>query len=113
MIKTIQIDTSGAVESMAAGTEEVQRGVGYANEAGSSLNQIVEVVGSVNDMIQQIATAAEQQSAAAEEISANIEAVANVSRSTATGVEETRVATQELSKLAVDIQQMVSSFKVK
>ncbi|MBE9537395.1 MAG: methyl-accepting chemotaxis protein [Proteobacteria bacterium] len=113
MIKTIQVDTSGAVESMAAGTEEVQRGVGYANEAGSSLNQIVEVVGSVNDMIQQIATAAEEQSAASEEISVNVEEVAAISKSTASGLKETKVATQEISKLAVDIQQMVSSFKVK
>lgn len=112
MIKSIQGDTSGAVQSMSAGTEEVEKGVDLANQAGSSLNQIVEVVTSVTDMIQQIATAAEEQSAAAEQISANVESVATITKETAAGANQSSVATQELTKLAADLQEMVGQFKL-
>jgi len=107
MIKSIQSDTDGAVKSMSAGTEEVEKGVSLVNQAGGSLDQIVEVVASVTDMIQQIATAAEEQSAAAEEISTNVEAVATITKETATGANQSSVATQELTRLASDLQQMV------
>ena len=112
MIKSIQGDTDGAVKSMSAGTEEVHNGVGLANKAGESLEQIVEVVGSVTDMIQQIATAAEEQSAAAEEISTNVESVASITKETAGGARESSVATQELTRLASDLQQMVGQFRL-
>jgi len=112
MIKTIQTDTGGAVKSMAAGTVEVEKGVEYANEAGRSLDQIVEVVGSVTEMIQQIATAAEEQSAAAEEISANVESVASITKETSTGARQSSVATQDLSRLATDLKSMMAQFKI-
>ena len=113
MIKTIQADTKGAVQSMTAGTEEVESGVELANEAGRALDQIVEVVGNVTDMIQQIATAAEEQSAAAEEISTNVEAVATITKETAAGAKQSSIATQELTQLAVDLQKMVGQFKLR
>ncbi|MBE9503900.1 MAG: methyl-accepting chemotaxis protein, partial [Proteobacteria bacterium] len=78
MIKKIQSETGAAVTSMRAGTEEVEKGVDLANQAGASLSQIVDVVESVNGMIQQIATAAEEQSVASEQISGNIETVATI-----------------------------------
>lgn len=112
MIKTIQQDTGGAVTAMTAGTEEVEKGVTLANEAGNSLNQIIEVVGGVTSMVTQIATAAEEQSAAAEEISVNVESVASITKETATGAQQSSVATQELSKLAGDLQNIVGKFKL-
>lgn len=112
MIKAIQSDTSGAVESITAGTEEVQRGVEYANEAGNALSQIAEVIYSVNGMIQQIATAAEEQSSATEEISLNVETVATISKKTASGARESSEATSSLSELALGLQDSVSKFKI-
>ncbi len=112
MIKGIQGDTRSAVESMQAGTKEVETGVELADQAGESLRQIVGAVQNVMDMVQQIATAAEQQSTAGEEISSNIESVANVTKETATGAQQSSKASEDLSALAVELQNIVSGFKL-
>ena len=112
MIKQIQKDTHGAVDSMKAGTEEVEKGVDLVNEAGNSLNQIVEVVQGVSDMIQQIATASQEQSAASEEISSNVEAVATITKESANSASETAHATDELSGLAIELKEIVGQFKL-
>ncbi len=112
MIKGIQGDTESAVESMQAGTKEVESGVELANNAGESLKQIVGAVQNVMDMVQQIATATEQQSSAGEEVSSSIESVANVTKQTAAGAQQSSKSSQELSNLAVELQNLVGGFKL-
>lgn len=112
MIKNIQKETVGAVSAMEAGTKEVSEGVSLANQAGESLNLIVDAVQRVNDMIRQIATASEQQSAAAEEISKSIEEIASVTKDTAAGTHQTASASHELSRMATELQGMVGQFKI-
>jgi len=112
MIKTIQRDTNGAVNSMRSGTEKVDKGVSLVNEAGDSLGQIVDVVQGVNDMIQQIATASQEQSAASEEISSNVDGVAAITKESAASANQTVTATNELSKLAIELNEIVGQFKL-
>ena len=57
MIKKIQSDTTGAVQSMEEGTQEVERGIELADRAGTSLKEIVGVSQKVTDMVTQIAAA--------------------------------------------------------
>ncbi|MCK5191316.1 MAG: nitrate- and nitrite sensing domain-containing protein, partial [Methylococcales bacterium] len=52
MIKGIQEQTTDAVESMEAGIQEVDKGRELADQAGNSLNEIVNVSQRVMDMIQ-------------------------------------------------------------
>ena len=113
MIKSIQADTGGAVSSMEAGSQEVENGVGLANQAGESLLQIVEGVNRVTDMVQQIATSTEEQSAATEEISSNVESVATATRETTSGVEQSATAVHQLSELASNLKSIVDQFKLK
>jgi methyl-accepting chemotaxis protein len=113
MIKGIQNDTSKAVESMHAGTKEVDGGVELANNAGQSLKNILETVSKVTDMIQHIATAAEQQSSAGEEISSTVESVANVSRETSESAAQSSKASRHLSSLADELQHLVGGFKLR
>ena len=113
MIKSIQEDTGGAVSSMEAGSQEVENGVGLANQAGDSLKQIVEGVNRVTDMVQQIATSTEEQSAATEEISSNVESVATATRETTSGVEQSATAVHQLSELASNLKGIVDQFKLK
>ncbi len=112
MIKSIQKETTGAVTAMEAGTKEVAEGVSLANEAGESLKLIVDAVYKVNDMIRQIATAAEQQSAAAEQISRGVEEIASVTKETVAGSSQTTAASHELSRQATELQGMVGQFKI-
>jgi len=110
MIGTIQDDTERAVETMRSGTERVITGVDSANEAGKSLQEIVSSVQNVTDMIQQIATAAEQQSSTGGEIASNLESVANITHQTADGAQESSSATNNLNSLAQELKHLVSEF---
>lgn len=112
MVKTIQEATSKAVNSMEHSSREVKEDVEFANTAGKALEEILTNTKSVQDMVQQIATATEEQSAAAEEISSNVESIASVSKQTSNGAGETARAAQELGSLTDDLQNMIKKFKL-
>jgi methyl-accepting chemotaxis protein len=112
MIKGIQSDTKGAVAGMEQGINEVQQGRELADKAGESLTAIATYSQKVMDMIQQIATAAEEQSAASEEIARSVEGIAKVTKENATGVEQSAAAAEQLNRQAEGLQKMVSRFKV-
>jgi len=113
MIKTIQGDTKGAMSSMHEGTKQVEEGVQLASEAGESLQQIVSSVDRVTDMVRQIATAAEEQSATTEEISTNITSIATVTTENADGVKQVSAASDDLAKIAEELKDIVSRFKLR
>ncbi len=112
MIKTIQDGTQKAVLAMDDGTRKVENGVKLANEAGSALKMIVSGVEGVTDMINQIATSAEEQSATTDEISRNMESIAEVSKSNVTAIDEVAKAATEMASLAGDLKDLVAGFKV-
>jgi methyl-accepting chemotaxis protein len=112
MIKQIQKDTEGAVESMHKGTEEVEKGKALADKAGQSLNQIINGADAVVDMITQVAAASEEQSSAAEQISKNVEGISNVTQESAAGVQQIARAAEDLNRLTVNLQELISRFKL-
>ncbi|HLG44336.1 MAG TPA: methyl-accepting chemotaxis protein [Nitrospirales bacterium] len=112
-IRTIQADTTTAVNSMETGTHEAQEGMALANKAGERLTEIVGWVKTVTDMIQQMAAAIEEQSTASEQIAGNIEAVAAVSKRSEGGLTQVSQATAELARMAGDLQTVVGGFKLK
>ncbi len=113
MIKGIQEETGKAIESMHAGNAEVAEGVNLANQAGETLKQIVTSVQNVTDMIKHIAIAAEEQTTTGDQIAVTIESVANVIKNTSDSAQLSSNATQELSALAQQLQQLVNEFKLK
>ena len=112
MIKRIQSDTYGAVDSMAKGKEEVEQGKQFALKAGDSLKEIINGANSVVDLVVQVAAASEEQSSTAEEISKNIEAINNVIHESAQGIQQIAMASEHLSKLTNNLQNIVSQFKI-
>jgi len=110
MIKTIQGETRGAMESMQKGTAQVEHGVELANEAGSSLREIVVSIDEASNMVRQIAVAAEQQSATSEEISISINNIASVSVETSQGVKDISTATDDLTGVARSLEKIVGAF---
>ncbi len=112
MIKTIQEETHNAVQAMQAGTKEIDQGVSTTEKAGTSLDEIIKAAEQVGDMITHIATAATQQSSATEQVNGNMDQITKLIRESASGTQQAAKACQDLSNLALDLQNMVSRFKV-
>lgn len=112
MIKQIQKDTGGAVESMQQGTQEVESGKVLAEKAGSSLREIIKGAEQVVDIVNQVAAASEEQSSAAEQISKNIESISSVTQQSASGIQQIAHASEDLNRLTLNLQELVAQFKV-
>lgn len=112
MIKQIQIDTVGAVNSMQEGTEEVEKGIKLADKSGKSLQEIITETQKVVDIITQVAAASEQQSVASEQISRNIEAINTVTQETASGIQQIASSSENLNRLTNNLERLVSRFKL-
>ncbi len=112
MIKQIQNDTSEAVMSIRQGTVEVEQGKLHAKEAGDVLKEIIEGAQQVSDTVVTVAAASEEQAASSEEISKNIDSINNVTRETSSGIHQIAKASEDLSRLTIKLQEMVSQFKL-
>jgi methyl-accepting chemotaxis protein len=112
MIKRIQKETSGAVESMQQGTTEVEKGKQLADKAGQSLKEIINGAEQVVSIVTQVAAASQEQSSAAEQISKNIESISNVTHESAAGVQQIARASEDLNRLTENLQNLISQFKI-
>ena len=112
MILKIQTETKGAVESIQEGTEEVKKGKEMANQAGSSLKQIIDASNKVVDNVNQVASASEEQSTAAEQISQSVESINNISNESAAGIQQIARSAEDLNKLTEKLQKLIGSFKI-
>ncbi len=112
MIKAIQVETDKAIVTMDKEVRVVEEGVGLAEQAGVSLREIAEQVGTVTAVIQQIATASEEQSVAADQISGDIEQVARITKEASGSSNEVVQASQEMAHLALNLQKAVNVFRL-
>ena len=112
MIKQIQKDTSGAVDSIQQGTIEVEKGKQLADKAGESLKEIINGAEQVVNIVTQVAAASQEQASAAEQISKNIEAISSVTHESATGVQQIAKASEDLNRLTEHLQNLTSQFKI-
>jgi len=112
MIKQIQTDTSGAVTSIKTGNEEVDKGRVLAQEAGTSLKQIISASEKVMDDVTQVATASEEQSSTAEQISKSIEGISSVTHQNASTTQQIARAAEDLNNLTENLQNLILQFKV-
>jgi len=111
MITAIQEETGKAVGAMNSGVSRVENGVKLANQAGEALHQIVSGVENVSEMIGQIATSAEEQSATTDEITQSMDSIAGVAVANVGSIAEVSHATEDLAKLAAELQDLVANFK--
>ena len=112
MIERLQGDARRAVVAMGKSSEQASEGVDAAAQAGDALRRITDAVHTIADMNSQIASAAEEQTAVSEEINRNISNIAQISDNNATGSTQTAAASSQLAGLSVELQQMLSRFKV-
>ncbi|HLP16078.1 MAG TPA: methyl-accepting chemotaxis protein, partial [Bacteroidota bacterium] len=112
MIKQIQKDTLGAVESMHRGTLEVEKGRALAERSSVSLREIIDGTETVANKVMMVATASEEQSSASEQISKNIEAISSATQEAAAGTEEIARAAEDLNRLTAGLQTMLGKFVI-
>lgn len=112
MIERLQNGANQAVSVMEMGRAKAVESVEQAAKAGEALQSITGVVDNIKSMNMQIASAAEEQSATAEEINRNIVNISEVAQETAGGSQQTASASDELARLASDLQSQVGKFKV-
>ena len=112
MIKTIQMETKGAVSAMEEGVQEVEKGTMEAAKSGQALQAILELINAVTQQANQIASAAEEQTATSSEISSNMLGITGIVQRSAAGASETTAAASRLSRLALEMQQITGQFKV-
>ncbi len=112
MIESLQASSKDAVQLMEQSRKQTQVGVEQTARAGDALSTIADEVERINDMNTQIASAAEEQSTVAGEINCNVVSISQVADESAQGAEQTIRTSEELAKLATDLQQMVAKFKV-
>ena len=111
MIERLQSGTQEAVEVMKSSTQEAQNSVEETAKAGESLVKITNAVNIINDMSSHIASAADEQSAVSREMHENILSISQAADQTAQGATENLAASQDMAKLAVNLQGLVSHFK--
>jgi len=111
-IERLQASARLAVEAMEQGRTRAQDSVQMANRAGASLSAITTAVGTISDMNNQIASAAEEQTAVAQEIDRNLIHVSQAEDQIAGGATQIAQASEALARLASDQQTRVERFKV-
>jgi len=112
MIERLQAGANEAVNAMAKGRDKATDSVEQAAKAGEALAAITSVVDRIKSMNMQIASAAEEQTSTAEEINRNIVNISDVSEEAASGAKQTATSSDDLARLAVELQGHVSKFEI-
>ena len=112
IISQLQAGTQSTVAAMQVGKSQAESCVIKANDTGKALQSIIGAITVINDMNDQIASASEQQSIVAETINENVMKVRNVAEENAVAANQTKSTSNEIAKLAVELNQLVAVFKV-
>lgn len=112
MISDMQTGTTGALRSMEQSSLQAGKTLVLAQEAGASLVEITESIKQVNDRNMLIASAAEEQSHSTRKVDQSLVSIRDLATQTAAGSHQTASSSGELSMLAVDLSQLVKSFRM-
>ena len=112
MIQRLQEGTGRAVAVMHNGRAKAELNVTQSQLALTSLQEISSSIQTINGVNTQIATAAAEQHVVAEEINRNINNINDSSKATARSAQQTITVTDQLGKLASELQRVVTQFKI-
>ncbi len=111
VIERLQAGARDAAAVMQQGQGRAHDSVARAQEAGASLTKITQSVATISDMNAQIASAAEEQSAVSEEINKNVVNINHVADGVTESAGQTADASNQLARLAAELQSLVGQFK--
>jgi len=112
LVKAIQTDTQDAIGAMERSTQGVVEGAKLSDNAGTALTEIDRVSRRVAELIEQISDAASSEAGLANEVAENIQHIFAVTEQTGEGTRVTAGQVRELSRMAEELRQSVSRFKI-
>ena len=112
LVKAIQTDTQDAVAAMERSTHGVVEGAKLSDSAGTALTEIDRVSRRLAELIEQISVATSDEAASANIVANNIQHIFAVTEQTGEGTRATAQQVRELSKMANDLRESVSRFKI-
>ena len=112
LVRTIQTDTHDAVAAMEKSTQGVVEGAKLSDAAGAALLDIRRVSNRLAELIQSISSATEMQATSANGVAQNIQNILTVTEQAAEGTQQTASSIRELSRLAEELKNSVSRFRV-
>ncbi|MCF8975770.1 methyl-accepting chemotaxis protein, partial [Pseudomonas edaphica] len=112
MIVNIQTGTAHTVEALESSAEQANLTRIQAQSASQALTAIAKAVSGIDELNLVIASSAEEQAQVSREVDRNIIRIRDLSLQTASGSEQTRDASQQLSELASVLNAQVRKFRV-
>ncbi|MBU1333090.1 MAG: methyl-accepting chemotaxis protein [Gammaproteobacteria bacterium] len=112
MIGGIQQGTDQAVSAMQNSNSRARSTLDVAKAAGEALDQIAQAISEINERNLVIASASEEQAQVAREVDRNLVNIRDLSLQSSAGANQTSAASQELSRLAIDLNGLIARFKV-
>lgn len=126
LVRSIQKETSDAVDSMELGSKEVEEGRVETLKASEALQKIIATIQMMTQSTQRIDISAQQMSKGTKQVVLNMEDLAATAEESAAGaaeagasteemsasMEEVAAAAQELSDMAITLKETVQRFKV-
>ena len=112
LVKAIQTDTQDAVAAMERSTQGVVEGAKLSDSAGTALTEIDQVSRRLADLITQISSSTSEEAASANLLAVNIQHIFAVTEQTGEGTRSTAQQVRDLSRMAEDLRQSVSRFKI-
>lgn len=116
MIGGVQQGTNDAMSAMRNSNELVHGTLDVARAAGQALEEITKAISHITERNLVIASASEEQAQVAREVDRNLvnirDLAVQTTAQTTAGAHQTNAASQDLSRLAIDLNGLVMRFKV-
>ncbi|PJA97265.1 MAG: hypothetical protein CO129_02215 [Ignavibacteriales bacterium CG_4_9_14_3_um_filter_34_10] len=112
IISDIQTETLNVVETMNAGNIEVKEVIKMTESSQKALSEIPSNIQEVVDLVSQIAFASEEQTSTSKQVSANVDSISGIIEESARAVSQIAEATNDLTKLAVNLQELLNMFRL-
>ncbi|WP_421684458.1 methyl-accepting chemotaxis protein [Stutzerimonas urumqiensis] len=112
MIGGVQQGAEKAVSAMQSSNERARSTLDVAKAAGDALDEIARAISEISERNLVIASASEEQAQVAREVDKNLVNIRDLSLQSSAGANQTSAASQELARLAVDLNGLVARFRL-
>lgn len=112
MIQSLQSTTTRSVAAMKECTSQAEQSVSLSEQTNDALQAIGGIIDGIASMNGNVATAVEEQSAVANEIARNMASLSDSVEQAADRVTEAENASKEVQRMADDLGEVMSGFKV-
>lgn len=112
MINSVRQETNRTVHSINESNLQAISTMQVAAETEDAIQQINTMIDSINQQNATIAAAVEQQSIVSKEVDNNLKVIQDLAVQTVTGSNETNASSQELARVAEELNGLVSQFKI-